>query len=84
MDLSHLPVDTRVRLKLTFMEALWLLSSLNHMTVIPTGILTSTGSNGELPSELKGIVIVYDGILFNWYNIGGGKVVLESVGRSSV
>jgi hypothetical protein len=60
------------------------LSSLNQITVIPTGILTSAGSNGDLPRELNGIVIVYDGILFNWYNIGGGKAIPESVGRSDV
>jgi hypothetical protein len=51
------------------------LSSLNHMTVIPTGMDISEGSNGEFPEELKGIVIAYEGISRNFRNIGGGNVV---------
>jgi hypothetical protein len=45
------------------------------MTVIPTGMDISEGSNGELPEALKGIVIAYEGISLNFRNMGGGNVV---------
>ena len=42
-----------------------LVSSLNHITVIPSGIDISAGSKFEIPDEVKGIVIAYDGIFLS-------------------
>jgi hypothetical protein len=54
-------------------------SSLNHTTVMPTGIAISEGWYGEFPKVLKGMVTAYDGILRICRNNGGGKVVCANV-----